>query len=763
MKKRMFKILSFVISVLLVIGCVPIGAMAQTLSKEENSTINNQGSVDVVDNMATKSLETDLLDDMGFQYQESDGGIILISYIGKIDDTMILKIPESIRGITVKKIEKEAFKDNRNIKEVIIPKGVNEIDETIFAGCVNLEKISVEHDNAQYYDENGKLYQKDTQKLIIDPENIESDLTESVVVEDVEDTTDNNIIGTMEQIPGLSEDANIEQQVVILYKNGSNTNISGLSLEGNEVKAGERVSNFVDIIELNENINTQEVIKRLSQDPNVLSVDKNEKIELTSLPNDPYIANGVAWQFKQVGADKTWNSVSNATPVVVAVLDTGLNTKHPDLQGRITTGYDYYTKSTSVVDLRGHGTLVSGCVAAVANNNTGIAGIAGSSNVKIAPYRVGGRNSSDKYLESAYICAALQDVTRNRPDIKVINMSFGSDSVNNNIKEAIRAAAAAGKVLVASAGNGYGSGYNYPASYDNVISVGATTRSNKKADFSQFNDRVDLCAPGQDIYSTSKTGGYEYTSGTSFSSPITAGACAVLLAANSKLTAAQVENTLKDTALDLGSIGRDNSYGSGLVQIDQAIKKVSGTETVKVNSFQTDKPSGQGTNSLINLSVSVSGGTAPYQYKFYYKLLTTTQVISNFSSSNKAVFKPASAGIYTLYVDVKDAKGNTCTSSIANYSIGKTPGVSSFTTSKPSGARINTSVLLTATGSGGKQPYQYKFTYTDGSKVITLRDYSYYNTATFIPPKAGTYALRVSIRDSAGAITTKSINKYIVK
>jgi hypothetical protein len=140
-------------------------------------------------------------------------------------------------------------------------------------------------------------------------------------------------------------------------------------------------------------------------------------------------------------------------------------------------------------------------------------------------------------------------------------------------------------VLVASAGNegeptDLEAGLpSYPASYDGVISVAATTPSNDRASFSQYNNMVDLAAPGENVYTTSFTGDYANDSGTSFSSPIVAGACGVLLAANGNLSASDVETALTSTALDLGDPGKDDYFGYGLIQLDQALAKVT-----------TDKP-----------------------------------------------------------------------------------------------------------------------------------------------------------------------------
>lgn len=392
---------------------------------------------------------------------------------------------------------------------------------------------------------------------------------------------DSLTIKSLEEIPKISKDVNIDQEVVVVYADSKKNNVESLTLNTNDVKSGEQVSDRVDILEAGDQTKVESLISELKNNPDVLSVSRNGVIEATSLPNDALIQNGEAWQFQSIGADKTWNKISNTTPIVVAVIDTGLNVSHPDLQGRIVAGYDYVNQTADVVDVSGHGTEVSGCIAAVTNNGIGIAGVGGISDIKIAPYRTGGLNDNDFKLEVAYICAAVMDAA-NRPEVNVINMSFGGYEDYPTFKKAIEYAVSAGKVLVASAGNEgdsteFAGKYSYPASYDHVISVAATTDKNKHASFSQYNDQVDLAAPGLSVYTTTKNGGYAYVSGTSFSAPIVAGSCAVLLADNPNLLASEVESILKKTALDLGDPGKDNYFGEGLIQLDKAVTALEDT------------------------------------------------------------------------------------------------------------------------------------------------------------------------------------------
>jgi len=394
-------------------------------------------------------------------------------------------------------------------------------------------------------------------------------------------------IETLEQVPEVNTDENLDQQIVVIYKDAGADNVKDLALTVDEVASGEQVSNRVDLIEVSEATNIDVLMADMAQNPNVLAVDKNDKIEVSALPNDPYVVDGSAWQFQRIGTDQTWDQVSNADPVVVAVIDTGLNLNHPDLIGNTVAGYDFVTGKTNVVDLAGHGTAVSGTIAAVTNNGVGSAGISGSANIKIAPYRAGGTYSGDTQLDVAYICAALLKAAE-RPEVKVINMSFGGYGTFSSLAVAVNEAVNAGKIVVAASGNEGESWnarvgqYSYPASYDHVISVGAINKDNVRASFSQYNDRVDLCAPGQSVLTTARSGGYEYASGTSFSSPIVAGACAVLMAADPSLTAETVETILKSTALDLGTAGSDPYYGSGLIQLNTAVASITSNETTGI-------------------------------------------------------------------------------------------------------------------------------------------------------------------------------------
>jgi subtilisin family serine protease len=292
-------------------------------------------------------------------------------------------------------------------------------------------------------------------------------------------------------------------------------------------------------------------------------------------PNDPYLGN--SWQYAKVGVDSTWNAVNNDNEIVVAVIDTGLDVNVTDLQGRITNGYDFIRNTTDMIDTQGHGTMVSSCIAAIADNGIGIAGSAGTANVKIAPYRIG----DGKTLNINAVHDAIMDAA-NREDVRVINLSFGSYEYNQSHADAIAYAISKGKIIIAGAGN-HGAEVNgvdpyyYPASYPGVISVGSMGLNGEIASFSQYNDGVDLYAPGESLMVIGPDNRIGWENGPSFSAAVVSGICANLLAEDPSLTADEVESLLQETSIDFGEAGQ---YQSKLVQADKAMEELKGQTTL---------------------------------------------------------------------------------------------------------------------------------------------------------------------------------------
>lgn len=315
--------------------------------------------------------------------------------------------------------------------------------------------------------------------------------------------------------------------------------------------------------------------------------------------NDPRF--GDQWAHRVANTSVGWGITTGAA-VVLAVVDSGIRSLHPDLRDNVLTdGYDFIDNDPSPEDplVPGaslHGSHVAGIAAGVTNNAVGIAGVGW--NTKILPVRVLGSSGSGSMYgvaQGVLYAARLPNSSQRLPAqrARVINLSLGTPSTSSVLLEAIRSARQAGSIVVAAAGNEAESGnpISYPAAYDEVIAVGAVGPSGNRAPYSQFHPYVDIAAPGGDkrvrssdgILSTVSVerGGqwyfdYAYYQGTSMAAPFVAGAIALMLAANDRLTADDVTTILSRTATDRGAPGRDPEYGAGLIDVGRAVAQAVG-------------------------------------------------------------------------------------------------------------------------------------------------------------------------------------------
>lgn len=284
---------------------------------------------------------------------------------------------------------------------------------------------------------------------------------------------------------------------------------------------------------------------------------------ITATVNDPL--SGQQYSLDRMQVYTAWDR-SKGDGVVVGIVDSGTTFSHPDLQGKfVSRGKDYINNDDDATDDQGHGTHVSGIIAAATNNNTGISGV--GYNAKFLMCKGLGANGSGGLDVVANCVKWLAD-----QGVKIINMSLGCKCPHPIHEEYVNYAWSKGAVVIAAAGND-GDGVNrfYPASVDNAIGICATDRNDNKSAFSNYGPNVDLCAPGSSILSTVRTGGYEAWDGTSMAAPNASGVAALVLAANPGMTNVQLRQRLESTADDLGAPGRDNIYGSGRINAARAV------------------------------------------------------------------------------------------------------------------------------------------------------------------------------------------------
>ena len=264
------------------------------------------------------------------------------------------------------------------------------------------------------------------------------------------------------------------------------------------------------------------------------------------VPSDPKWP--LQWGLAKVHADLAWDSYQGDPAAVVAVIDSGVDADHPDLDAHYAWGWDFASGDPDPDDGSGHGTHCCGVAAAETGNALGVAGVAPA--CRFAAYRCG-----DQTFPSSALVAAINDA-RGKGAL-VLSMSWGSYYNDPAIKAALQAARDAGCVLVAAAGNDNVSTPFYPAAHAFVIAVAASTSTDEKASFSNFGSWVDVAAPGQSIHSTWKAASYQYASGTSMATPLVAGTADLLYArlggVRSPVNAALVRAAIETSAVPVGS------------------------------------------------------------------------------------------------------------------------------------------------------------------------------------------------------------------
>ena len=228
------------------------------------------------------------------------------------------------------------------------------------------------------------------------------------------------------------------------------------------------------------------------------------------------------------------------------------------------------------VDNYGHGTFVAGIVAAVTDNQVGLAGIA--PDVEIRAYRV----FSQKKGTMANVVAAIRQAIDD--ECQILSLSLGTSIDSPTLRTAVQEALDAGVVVVAAVGNSGNEVLQYPAAYEGVIGVGSVDPRLNVSSFSQKNKSVFVTAPGEEIagLSNSAADGYllDLTSGqnrgTSYAAPVVTAMAALALEYDPELTSDEVAEMLRLTATDLGETGYDTSYGYGLVNVSSFLQGLEG-------------------------------------------------------------------------------------------------------------------------------------------------------------------------------------------
>ena len=408
-------------------------------------------------------------------------------------------------------------------------------------------------------------------------------------------------------------------------------------------------------------------------------------------PNDPNYSE--QWNLFLMNMPQAWRIEQGNPEVTVAVVDSGIDTRHPEFRSQLwqnvgeipgngidddVNGYvddingwdfsdaptlsgngDWKVRDNEFEDEIGHGTHVSGIIAAEANNGIGITGIAWR--CRLMPLRANFKYGSGGYLQNDDVAAAIVYAADN--GARVINMSWG-DTVNAFIiEDAVAYAYARGCVLVAAAGNEGAVGSWYPAGLKNVISVAGLGRERQLYSESNFGATIDIVAPGDEILSTDLNGGYQNRSGTSVAAAHVSGVAALVLSANPDYSNTEIRETLNTTA---GQLFISSVVGAGSLDAHAALT----ASTALIAQIDTSRMRTQATesNNIEKIEIFGSAGGAGFsEYRLEYGVgevpdlwfsLGTLQTKPQFNVClHKWDTSTLAEGRYTVRLSVKSKNG----------------------------------------------------------------------------------------------------------
>jgi len=353
----------------------------------------------------------------------------------------------------------------------------------------------------------------------------------------------------------------VKDQVLVRFKPSLSAQAIRATVSAYKTKRLKRIPNInVYQLELPKNVTVEEMIYAMSQNPDIEYVEPNYIAHITATPNDTFFEFQYALRNsgQEIGipgspqgrnqadirATSAWDETKGDEEISIAVIDTGIDLKHPDIMGKIISpGRDFANDDSDATDDNGHGTHVAGITAASTNNGEGIAGVAW--NCRVLPVK---SMDSEGYGFISWIVEGIQWAVDNGAD--VINLSLGAYEPSQSLEDAVRYAFQEGVVVVAAAGN----------DSDSVLY-----------------HWVDVAAPGSSTYSTLPDGQYGYKSGTSMASPHVAGLAALIKSIKPWLTVSEIMNVIRYSADDVNSSdypGNDEKIGYGRINMEKALAPI---------------------------------------------------------------------------------------------------------------------------------------------------------------------------------------------
>lgn len=409
--------------------------------------------------------------------------------------------------------------------------------------------------------------------------------------------------------------------------------------------------------EIQHKIDTLRIIKSLRRRADVSYAQPNYIRKELAIPNDPQYPR--QWHFPLINLPQSWDVTTGSNTVIVAVIDTGVLLNHPDLTNRLTSeGYDFISDPSRALDGDGidpnpddpgdgspggssfHGTHVSGIIAAETDNDTGVAGVTWSTRIMALRALGQGGGTDFDILQAVRYAAGLDNDSGTVPSqsADIINLSLGGSSFSQAAQDLFNVVRGEGVIVIAAAGNSGSIIPVYPAAYEGVVSVNAVDLEKDLTWYSNFGPTIDLAAPGGDntadinvdgfpdgVLSTcgnDATGAigfvYCFFQGTSMAAPLVAGVVALMKAIYPALTPEELDILLLNGSIteDIGAAGRDDQFGSGLIDAFGALvtaQNLAGGGVLPLTLTVNPTVLNLGPQSAATLMVKKNGGNADEQ------------------------------------------------------------------------------------------------------------------------------------------------------
>jgi len=514
----------------------------------------------------------------------------------------------------------------------------------------------------------------------------------------------------------------------------------------------------VHVVELPASANEEAVARALARNPHVKFAEVDTIVSASATTNDPILPQ--EWQITKIGASTAWNT-STGAGIVVAVLDSGVQSNHPDLQANLVPGWNIYNNNNLTNDVNGHGTAVAGTIAAVGNDGIGVAGVA--YRAKIMPVRI---SDSACNTTLSLIASGLTWAADHGADIANISYSnlYKSSTV---ISAANYLRNKGGETVVSANNNAINEG---SANTTSMITVSATDQNDNLASFSSWGPMVDVAAPGVTVQTTLWNSGYGWGTGTSFSTPVVAGTVALIMSANPALTPDQIENVLFTTATNLGAAGYDYYFGWGRVNAAAAVVAAVSTTAQPADTAPPTvaiaSPTGGTVSGTIPVSVSAADNVGVTKVELYVGgVLLATDTAAPWSFSWDTT-KTAN-GTYAVNAKAYDAVGHITSSASVNITVAN--GTSTPTNPATADTTAPVAHVTYSSSSGKKRSVTIQASATDnvGVKSLTLSidgvvkatgnksSLSYSWSTAYVA--SGSHLITVVAKDAAGNAGSASV------